>query len=186
MPLWTHVELVFLSFDCLSQSLHPIVSPPLSALIFFSLHPRSHGQAGHRRKRVTEDFPCCPPSGGFPCGHGWGTLPVALGETFAASFARLHGYSDSIWWINRPVLTKPTSGEFLVMRQSRQAFSSQSEPHSELFCGYLHPFPHNMRQLPSGFEASQAESGGKEQESTSRAVHRRLVLPAAIAGVRCR
>jgi hypothetical protein len=38
----------------------------------------------------------------------------------------------------------------------------------------------------SGFGASQAKTGGKGQESTSRAVHRRVVLPAAIAGVRCR
>jgi hypothetical protein len=35
MLLWTHVGLVLLSFDCLSRSLHPIASPPLSALIFF-------------------------------------------------------------------------------------------------------------------------------------------------------
>src|SRR5215469_1990340 len=46
----------------------------------FSLHPRSHDEAWDRQKRVTKDFPCCPPSGGGPCGHGWGKLPVALGE----------------------------------------------------------------------------------------------------------
>jgi hypothetical protein len=38
----------------------------------------------------------------------------------------------------------------------------------------------------TGFEASQAETGGKGHKSTSRVVHRRWVLPAAIAGVRCR
>jgi len=37
---------------------------------------------------------------------------------------------------------------------------------------------------PSGLRGSQAKIGGKGQESTSRAVHRRVVLPAAIAGVR--
>ncbi len=36
------------------------------------------------------------------------------------------------------------------------------------------------------FHGSQAETGGKGYESTSPAVHRRWVLPAAIAGVRCR
>jgi hypothetical protein len=58
------------------------------------------------------------------------------------------GYSDWIWWINRPALCKPTSGRFSVMKQSRQAFSSQGEAPSELFCGYLHPSPHNMIQHP--------------------------------------
>ena len=38
----------------------------------------------------------------------------------------------------------------------------------------------------SGFHASQAETDGKGYGSTSRVVQRRLVLPAAIAGVRCR
>src|SRR5215472_14408855 len=30
-------------------------------------------------------------------------------------------YSHGIWWINHPALCKPTSGRFLVMRQSREA-----------------------------------------------------------------
>jgi hypothetical protein len=38
----------------------------------------------------------------------------------------------------------------------------------------------------SGFGASQAEIGNNGHESTSRAVHRRFALPAAIAGVRSR
>jgi hypothetical protein len=38
----------------------------------------------------------------------------------------------------------------------------------------------------SDLRVSQAGTCGKGNESTSRAVHRRLVLPAAIAGVRCR
>ena len=72
------------------------------------------------------------------------------------------------------------------MRRSGQAFSTQSEAPSELFRGYLHPFAGDMIQLPSSFEASQVESGGKGHESTSHAVHRRFVLPAAMAGVRWR
>ena len=38
----------------------------------------------------------------------------------------------------------------------------------------------------SALRGSQAETVSKGHESTSRAVHRRCVLPAAIAGVRCR
>ena len=38
----------------------------------------------------------------------------------------------------------------------------------------------------SGFGATQAEIGTKGHVSTSRAVHRRVVLSAAMAGVRCR
>jgi hypothetical protein len=91
------------------------------------------------------------------------------------------------WWIIRPALSRPISGWFLAMRQSREACSSQCEALLAFFCGYLHPSLHNMRQPPpSGFDATQAEASGKGHESTSRAVHRRWVLPAAMAGVRCR
>jgi hypothetical protein len=48
------------------------------------------------------------------------------------------------WWINRPALCKPTSGQFLVMSRPRQAFSSQSEAPSECFCGHLHRSPRDM------------------------------------------
>jgi hypothetical protein len=48
------------------------------------------------------------------------------------------------WWINRPALCKPTSGQFLVIWQSRQAFSSQSEAPSECFCGHFHRSPRDM------------------------------------------
>jgi len=46
-------------------------------------------------------------------------------------------------------------------------------------------FPRHDTAPISGFGASQAEIGGNGQVSTSRAVHRRVVLPAAMAGVRC-
>jgi len=51
---------------------------------------------------------------------------------------------------NSSSFSKPTSGRFSAMKQSRQAFSSQSEAPFELFCGYLHPSPHDMRQHPCG------------------------------------
>src|SRR6266567_1136921 len=62
-------------------------------------------------------------------------------ECKAHGLADAHGCCHWRWWINRPALYRSTSGRFFVVRQSRQAFSSQSEAPSELFCGYLHPFP---------------------------------------------
>ncbi len=53
-------------------------------------------------------------------------------------------YSHWIWWINQPALCKPTSGRFLVMRQSRGAFPAQSEAPFEFFCWQLHHLPHDM------------------------------------------
>jgi hypothetical protein len=41
-------------------------------------------------------------------------------------------------------LCKPTSGQFFVMRQSGQAFSSRSEAPSECFCWHIHHSPRNM------------------------------------------
>src|SRR5215467_390747 len=46
--------------------------------------------------------------------------------------------------------------------------------------------PHHAPAPASTLSGSQAETFGKGQESTSFAVHRRVVFPAAIAGVRCR
>jgi Diacylglycerol kinase catalytic domain len=43
-------------------------------------------------------------------------------------------YRHWTWWINRPTLSRSTSGRFLVRRQSREAFSSQSEALSKFFC----------------------------------------------------
>src|SRR5258708_1051538 len=52
------------------------------------------------------------------------------------------------WWINRPALSRPTSGRFFVMRQSRQAFSSRNEAPCECFCYHLHPSPRDMTLQP--------------------------------------
>jgi hypothetical protein len=56
----------------------------------FMLHTRSYGRASSRRKGVTQDFPCCPPTGGSSRCHGWGTVPVALRQQLAPTLARLH------------------------------------------------------------------------------------------------
>jgi hypothetical protein len=56
-----------------------------------------------------------------------------------------------------------------------------------LFCCHLHTaLPKSFRAMIPGFGGSQAGTGGSEQQSTSPTVHLRLVLPAAIAGVRRR
>ena len=112
---------------------------------------------------------------------------VAARSFLEESVALNRGCSHWTWWINPSALSRPISGRFLVMRQSRQAFASQSEAPSECFCEHLPQTPRDMILLPPpGFDASQAEFGNNGQESTSRAVHRRWVLPAAMAGVRCR
>jgi hypothetical protein len=49
---------------------------------------------------------------------------------------------------NLSSLCKPTSGRFLVMRQSRQVFFSPSEAPSKFFCWHLHPPPRNMALHP--------------------------------------
>ena len=49
-------------------------------------------------------------------------------------FACPNRYSHWTWWINRLTLSRPTSGRFLVRRQSREAFSSRSEALSKFFC----------------------------------------------------
>jgi hypothetical protein len=89
------------------------------------------------------------------------------------------GYSDWIWWINRPALCKPTSGRFSVMKQSRQAFSSQGEAPSELFCGYLHPSPHNMRQHPIWLRCL---SSGKRRQGAREHLARR---PSSMGSASC-
>jgi hypothetical protein len=58
------------------------------------------------------------------------------------------GYSHGIWWINHPALYKPTWGRFVAILQSREAFTSQSEPPSECFCGHLHRRPPDMTLRP--------------------------------------
>ena len=49
---------------------------------------------------------------------------------------------------NSTSLCKPTSGWMFVIGLSRQAFSSQSEAPSELFCGYLHRSARDMIRHP--------------------------------------
>jgi hypothetical protein len=72
------------------------------------------------------------------------------------------------------------------MRQSRQATSAWSEAHQTASDDLsLTTLRHDTATAP-GFPGSQAETGGNGQESTSRAVQRRVVLLAAIAGVHCR
>jgi hypothetical protein len=59
-------------------------------------------------------------------------------------------------------------------------------PFRRLLHAFSSTFPRDAPAPAFCLRGPQAETDGKGQESTSRAVHRRLVLPAAMAGVRCR
>ena len=75
-------------------------------------------------------------------------------------------------------------GWFFVSGQSGQASSPWSEAHSTSSTARSPTSPAHEKATAPDFHGSQAETGSKGEESTSRAVHRRVVLPAAIAGVR--
>lgn len=96
------------------------------------------------------------------------------------------GYSHWIWWIIRPALSRPISGRFGDEAVRRGLLFPEQGSIRVLLRA---PSPNTPRHDPaptSDFGASQAEIGNNGQESTSRAAHRRWVLPAAMAGVRCR
>lgn len=87
------------------------------------------------------------------------------------------GCCHETWWINRPDLSKPISGWFVVMRQSRGAFSSPARFHpsaSDSTLPATEPCTRHWLRCP------QTETGGKGQASTSRAVHRRRPVPVAL------
>ena len=71
-----------------------------------------------------------------------------------------------------------------AVRASHRFVESGSIP--VLLLAHVPISPQDDPAPTSGCEASQGETVGKGQVSTSRAVHCRVVLPAAIAGVRCR
>src|SRR2546421_7326485 len=87
---------------------------------------------------------------------------------------------------NSRSLCKSCFADFFVSGQSGEVISPWSEAPFECCCWLFHPSPRDRRQHPSGLSGAQAQTGGRGHESSSLAVHRRLVLPAAIAGVRCR
>lgn len=60
----------------------------------------------------------------------------------------IFGCSHWRWWIIRPALSKPASGRFLAMKQSRHAISSRSEAPSEFCCGHLHLSPRDIALHP--------------------------------------
>jgi hypothetical protein len=101
--------------------------------------------------------------------------------TFCASLGTPIGYGG---YINQPL--QAHLGPVSVILRSREAFSSRSEVYPSSSVGISAISPRHEAASTSGFETPQAETFGNGQESTSHAVHRRWVLPAAIAGVRCR
>lgn len=60
------------------------------------------------------------------------------------------------------------------------------DPIQHLVLAHSPPTARHDTSPASGLRGAQAETGGNGHESTSHVVHRRFVLPAAIAGVRCR
>jgi hypothetical protein len=101
--------------------------------------------------------------------------------TFCASLGTPIGYGG---YINQPL--QAHLGPVSVILRSREAFSSRSEVYPSSSVGISAISPRHEAASTSGFETPQAETFGNGQESTSHAVHRRWVLPAAIAGVRWR
>ena len=67
------------SLSCLCQVAEPLLTSGLST-----------SSGWERRKRRTENFPCCAPSGRFARCHGWSALPLALRQQVATSLPRLH------------------------------------------------------------------------------------------------
>jgi len=96
---------------------------------------QQHGPAAFEGKRK-EQGPPAP-------GESPEELKKIIGELTVQN-ALLKRCCQKRWWINRPALCKPSSGQFSVMRQSRHAFSSPNETPFELLFGYLHPSPHDM------------------------------------------
>jgi hypothetical protein len=86
---------------------------------------------------------------------------------------------------NLTSLREPVFDWFFVILLKRQVASSSWLAHHCLVCSIKELSQGHFVAI-AGFIGSQAGTGGSGQQSTSPAVHLRLVLPAAMAGVRCR
>jgi Asp-tRNA(Asn)/Glu-tRNA(Gln) amidotransferase A subunit family amidase len=92
-----------------------------------------------------------------------------------------------IWWIIRSAPVNAFRADFPFIQPSREVASSCSSPPPSALSFTVPPLP--FRGAPSRFRGSQkAEhgTGGRGEQRTSPAVHRRFVFPAARASVRCR
>ncbi len=96
------------------------------------------------------------------------------------------GCSNGIWWINRSALSKPPSGRFSSVVSPDRRPQLGVRPIQLLLPTLSPTTSRHDTATAAGFLDSQAETSGKGQVSTSRAVHRQSVLPATIAGVRSR
>src|SRR6266699_1857764 len=97
-----------------------------------------------------------------------GVLPLNIVDNWSSPFGRISGRFFSS-------LDGPERPSHPAMR-----------PHPPFAAGTFTVFLWHDAPPTSGLRGAQADFDGTGQESTSRVVHRRLVLPAAIAGVRCR
>jgi hypothetical protein len=74
-------------------------------------------------------------------------FPWILGAAFGPRLRRwdtVARCSHGTWWINRPALLGPTWGQFWMILQSRETFTSLSEPASECFCEHLRQTPRDF------------------------------------------
>jgi hypothetical protein len=96
------------------------------------------------------------------------------------------GYCHWRWWIIRGALAKTLQAEFSSVSSPERPPLPEARLHPISFAGTFTDFLATDTAPTSGFGGSQAETFDNGKESTSRAVHRRVVLPAAMAGVRWR
>jgi hypothetical protein len=94
--------------------------------------------------------------------------------------ARPGGYCLSRWWIIRSPLQIHFGLVFSSWGSPDRPPHPEVRPHPTSSAGTFTDFSMTWHCPASGLSGSQAGTGGKGQASTSRAVHRRLVLPAAI------
>ena len=73
--------------------------------------------------------------------------PASLSDALLSTEQRRR-CSHGTWWINRPALPEPTWGGFSMIWQSRETFTSPSEPASECFCEHLHQTPCDFTLYP--------------------------------------
>jgi hypothetical protein len=101
--------------------------------------------------------------------HIWhGALPLDVVDNSISHCERILGWFVHHWAVQTSLLFSERGSIRVLLRAASPSSSRHDTP------------------TASGSGGSQTETDGKGHESTSRAVHRRFVLLAAMAGVRCR
>jgi len=109
---------------------------------------------------------------------------------YAYSLRRLDEATEVLPWdmVDKSIpFGQPTSCRFFRHSAVRRVYFHPGVRLHPTSSATLSPTtPHHDTAITPGLRASQAGTFGKGHESTSRVVHCRFVLPAAMAGVRCR